>query len=72
MAVSIVQSDARTRVLEALAAIAGTYGLVGYPGALARADDGWEAEAIAQLAEALAALLLDLRPRPGSVERRRR
>ncbi len=58
MSVTIARSDARTRTLEALAAVSATY--------------GWQAEAIAQPAEAVAALLLDVRPRPGSVDRGRR
>jgi len=60
------RSDARSRATEALAVVVDAYrGLAGYPGALSRADDGWQAEAVAQLAEAVAARLLDVQPRPG-------
>jgi len=56
----------RTRATEALGMIAAVYGTPAYPGALARSDDDWQSEAVAQLAEAVAALLLDLPPRPGT------
>jgi hypothetical protein len=49
-----------------------TYGTEGDLIALrAAGGDEWESQAIAMLAEAVAALLLDLPARPGSVERKR-
>ena len=56
----------RTRATEALELIAYQYGLSADLEALHRAGDRWEPLAIAMLAEALAALLLDVRPRPGT------
>ena len=72
MSVTLTRSDARTRATEVLGMIAAVYGTPAYPGALSRADDDWRDEALAQLAEAVAGLLLDIRPRPGSVARERR
>jgi len=65
MAAVLTRSDARSRTLEALAAVSAVYGLPSYTGALSRSDGEWQAEAIAHLAEVVAALLLDVRP--GSV-----
>jgi len=72
MAVAEALSAPRQRATEALGMIAAVYGLEGYPAALSRADDGWQAEAVAQLAEAVAARLLDVPPRPGARMRERR
>ena len=66
------RTAARRRTAEALTAVSGQYGLDDDLEALERAGDDWEPLAIAMLAEAVAALLLDVRPRPGTVERRAR
>jgi len=50
--------------------VARAYGLHADLEALRAAGDDWEPLAIAMVAEALAALLLDVRPRPGTVARR--
>jgi len=60
----------RQRATEALEAVAHQYGLRDDMAALERAGDDWRDEALAMLAEAVAALLLDVRPRPGTVARR--
>jgi len=56
----------RQRTTEALEAVAHQYALRDDMAALERAGDDWQPLAIAMLAEALAALLLDVRPRPGT------
>ena len=71
MSATLTRPDARARATEALGMIAAVYGTPAYPGALARADDDWRDEALAQLAEALAALLLDLPPQTSVRQRRR-
>ena len=68
--VVLARSDARTRATDALELVAEQYGTHHDLEALRAAGDDWQDEALAQLAEATAALLLDVRPRPGSVERR--
>ena len=60
----------RQRTVEALALVSAQYGLRDDMAALERAGDDWEPLAVAMLAEAVAALLLDVRPRPGTVARR--
>jgi len=62
----------RTRATEALELIAYQYGLSADLEALHRAGDRWEPLAIAMLAEAVAGLLLELPPRPGTMKRERR
>ena len=70
MAATLTRSDARTRATDALELVAEQYGTHHDLAALRAAGDDWRDLAIAMLAEATAALLLDIRPRPGSVERR--
>jgi len=65
-------SAPRQRAAEALEMIAHQYDLRADMAALERAGDDWQALAVAMLAEAVAALLLDVRPRPGSRMRERR
>ncbi len=65
-------SAPHSRVLDALELVAEQYGTHHDLAALRAAGDDWRDLAIAQLAEAVAALVLAVRPRPGSVERRRR
>ena len=62
----------RQRATEALEVVADQYALSADMEALHRAEDRWEPLAIAMLAEAVAALLLDVRPRPGTMKRERR
>ena len=62
----------RQRTVEALASVARAYGLHADLEALRAAGDDWEPLAIAMVAEALAAMLLDLPPRPGTRMRERR
>lgn len=66
------KSGARGRATDALERVALEYGTSDNLATLARAGDGWQIEAIAQLAEAVAALLLDVTPRRGTVRRRAR
>ena len=63
---------ARQRATEALDSVARQYGTDGDMATLRAAGDDWRDLALAQLAEAVEALLLDIRPRPGTVMRRRR
>jgi len=65
-------SAPRQRATEALDLIAHHHALSADLDALHRAGDRWEPLAIAQLAEAVAGLLLDVRPRPGTMKRERR
>ena len=60
------RSAARRRATEALERVARAYGLRDDLEALRAAGDDWEPLAIAMVAEALAAMLLDLPPRPGT------
>jgi hypothetical protein len=71
MMVSEARTAPRRRATEALESVAHQYDLRADMAALERAGDDWWDEAIAQLAEGLAALLLDVPSRPGSVERKR-
>ncbi len=75
MAVGVVRTEApsapRTRATEALEFVSRQYGTERDLLALRAAGDDWRDEAIAQLAEGLATLLLDLPARPANVERRR-
>ncbi len=64
-------SAPRQRATAALTMVAEQYGVSADLAALRAAGDDWRDLAIAMLAEATAALLLDVPPRPGSVERRR-
>jgi len=72
MSVTLARSDARTRATEALEMIAHQYGTPDALEALKAAGDAWHAEALAQVCEAVSAILLDLRPRTGSRMRRLR
>jgi len=72
MMVVETRSAARTRATDALEHVARHYGTHGDLKALTAAGDDWCDEAIAQLAEAVQALLLDLPARPAKVERERR
>jgi len=63
-------SAPHSRVLDALELVAEQYGVSANLAAVEGAGGDWRDLAIAMLAEAAAALLLDIRPRPGSVERR--
>jgi len=65
------RSAARTRATAALERVAHQYGVSADLEAVRHAERDWEPLAIAMLAEAVAGLLLDVRPRPGSVERKR-
>jgi hypothetical protein len=61
---------ARSRATEALQVVAHQYGLRGDIEALRLAGDDWRDEALAQLAEAVAALLIEIRPRIGAGARK--
>ena len=63
-------SAPRQRTREALEVVADQYALRDDLEALGRAGDDWRDVALAMACEALAALLLDVRPRPGTVARR--
>jgi len=65
-------SAPHSRVLDALELVAEQYGTHHDLAAVEGAGGDWRDLAIAMLAEAAAALLLDIRPRPGSVARRAR
>jgi len=56
----------RQRTVEALELVAAQYGLPADLEALRAAGDDWQDVALVMLAEALAALLLDLPARPGA------
>jgi len=71
-AVSVTRETLEQRTTEALAVIADQYAVSDDLAALRRAEGDWEPLAIAMLAEAVAALLLDVRPRPGTMKRERR
>jgi hypothetical protein len=60
----------RSRATEALQVVADQYGIRGDIEALRLAGDDWRDEALAQLAEAVAALLLEVRPRTGAAVRK--
>ncbi len=62
----------RQRAAEALALLADQYGTPDALAALKAAGDDWRDEAIAQVCEAVSAILLDLRPRTGPRIRGRR
>jgi hypothetical protein len=60
----------RRRAAEALQVVAHQYGLRGDIEALRLAGDDWQAEALAQLAEGLAALLIEVRPKTAAAMRK--
>jgi hypothetical protein len=60
----------RSRVLDALETVAHHYGTGADLEALRTAGDAWRDEAVAQLAEAVAALLIEIRPRTGAAMRK--
>jgi hypothetical protein len=60
----------RSRALDALQVVARQYGLRDDVEALRLAGDDWRDEAIAMLAEGLAALLIEVRPRTGAAVRK--
>jgi hypothetical protein len=59
----------RRRALEALESLGREYGVADHVRAVERAED-WQAEAVAMLAEAVAALLIEIRPKTGAAARK--
>ena len=72
MSTQTTLSAPRLRATEALEMIADQYGTPDALEALKAAGDDWHAEALAQVCEAVSAILLDLRPRTGIMKRERR
>jgi hypothetical protein len=61
----------RQRALDALDVLASEFGLPGQREAVEQAGDGWRDEVLAAVAEAVAALLIEIRPRTGAAMRER-
>ncbi len=61
-----------SRVLDALTIIGAHYGVSEQVETVRRAEDGWQDEALAALAEATAALLIEVKPAATKTQRGRR
>jgi hypothetical protein len=59
----------RSRALDALDVLASEFGLPGQRAAAERAGDDWRDEVLAAVAEGLAALLIEIRPRTATAMR---